>query len=66
MKCEEYGKKLKFLNRTKQKYGWDNDELNDDDGLVKEDPTHPDLPAKIPGVDLESECMDPGPAIQQE
>ena len=66
-KREDYGNRLKFLNCTKQKYDWDNDQLNDDDeGLAKKDPVHPGLPAKITGVNLESECMDHGPAIQEE
>ena len=65
LKCEEYGIKLKFPNRTKQRYDWDNDDLDDDESIVEEDPAHPDLPTKIPGVDLESEYMDPRLAIQE-
>ena len=65
-KHQEYGNKLKFLNRTNEKYDWDNDELNDDEGLDEEDPAHPNLPAEISGADLESECMNHGSPIQEE
>ena len=58
--------KLEFLNQTKDKYDWDNDDIKDDDGLTKEDHTHPNLYAKISPMDLEDECMDPEPAIEEE
>ncbi len=31
-----YGNKLKFLNRTKVKFDWDNDELIEDNGLIED------------------------------
>ena len=44
----------------------DNDGIKDDEGLVEEDPTHPDLPSDIPGVDVEDECTEPGPIAEVE
>ena len=35
-KREEYGRKLTFLNRTKEKYNWDNNELKQEEGLQTE------------------------------
>ena len=35
-KIEEYGNKLQFLNRTKQHFDWDNDELNNHELAVKD------------------------------
>jgi hypothetical protein len=45
---------LEFLNRHKEKYDWDNEELEIEEGLVEDEP-HPDLLAEIPGVPLESD-----------
>jgi hypothetical protein len=45
---------LEFLNRHKEKYDWDNEELEIEEGLVEDEP-HPDLLAEIPGVILESD-----------
>ena len=39
---------LEFLNRHKDKYAWDNDDLEDDDmALVKDDIPHPGIVAEI-------------------
>ena len=65
-KREEYGKKLKFLNRNRQKYDWDNDELNDEEGLVEPEPTHPELTAEMPGIEIESEQIEPSDAVVEE
>ncbi len=47
---------LVFLNRKKQLYDWDNDNLQDDEGLVDPDSnSHPGIPVKFPDIDLESE-----------
>jgi hypothetical protein len=47
---------LVFLNRKKQLYDWDNDDLKDDKGLVDPDPdNHQGIPAKFPSIDLELE-----------
>ena len=45
-----------FLNRHKLKFDWDNNELNEYEGLVEE-PTksHPELAAELPGIELEVE-----------
>ena len=40
-KHEGYDNELKILNGTKQKYNWDNDGLDDDEGLVEEASAHP-------------------------
>ncbi len=45
---------LTFLNCKKQLYDWDNDNLQDEEGLIKDPNSHPKLPAKFPGMDLES------------
>ena len=54
-KHEEYGNKMKVLNCTKQRKIWDNDELDDDENLVKEDSAHPNHIAEIIRVGLEGE-----------
>ena len=53
---------LKLLYRTKEKYNWNNDEVNDtyDIDLVEEAP-HPSVPSDMPCVHLEADI--PGPAI---
>ena len=53
-KIEEYGNKLQFLNRTKQHFDWDNDELNNHELAVKDwYVSHPVVPDDLPGIDLE-------------
>ena len=45
-----------FLNFYKDKYAWDNDELEGYDmALVEDEIPHPSIAAEIPGVDLASE-----------
>ena len=34
-KKEDYGKKLTFINCTKEIYNWDNDELWEEEGLIE-------------------------------
>jgi hypothetical protein len=47
---------LIFLNRKRQLYNWDNDVLNNDEGLVEPDTnTCPSILAEFPGINLESE-----------
>jgi hypothetical protein len=43
------------LNQKRQQYDWDNNDLEYDKGLIKPDIAHPDIPAELPGIDLESE-----------
>jgi hypothetical protein len=50
---------LQFLNRHKEKIDWDNEDLEIEEGLVEEE-AHPDLPAEIPGVPLESDFESDG------
>ncbi len=52
---EDKKQALTFLNQKKKLYDWDNDDLKDNEGLVESDIAHPDLPAKFPGINLESE-----------
>ena len=57
--------KLTFLNRHKAKFDWDNEELDDMDGLVDNTPRDSDdLLAELPGMTLESD-YDNNNAIQQ-
>ena len=44
--------KIEFLNRTKQYFDWDNNWIEDDEVLVKYKVMHPEIPDKIPVVDL--------------
>jgi hypothetical protein len=52
---EDKAKSLKFINQKRQRYNWENNDLKDNKGLVKSDIAHPDIPAKFPGIDLESD-----------
>ena len=54
---EEKKNKLEFLNCAKLQYNWDNDELEESEGLIEE-LAHPGLPAQFPGIELESELDD--------
>ena len=50
-----YGNTLKFRNRNKNKFDWDNHELEEDEGLIEDEPKddpYCSLPAKSPGVEL--------------
>ena len=49
---------MEFLDRHKEKFDWDNEDIEDEEGKVEPDPnqdTHPGLLAEIPGVMLESD-----------
>ena len=59
-------KTLKFLNRTKEAYAWENDEFNEDEDLVQQETIHPDLTANMPGIQLEEDLIDPPTAVQDE
>lgn len=66
-KQEEYGNKLAFLNRNKEKYDWDNDDLADEEGLLELDPTEDlptdAIPAEMPGIELEEDL--PSPVVEE-
>jgi hypothetical protein len=55
------GQEFQFLNRQKEPYDW-TDEVPKDDpefqGLLEEPAQYPDIPAKLPGVELESKLED--------
>ena len=42
-KSKYNGKNLQFLNIIKEKYDWDNDELEEYEGLVGDEVPHPDI-----------------------
>ena len=47
-----------FLNRNKEKYDWDNEDLSDAMDLSEDNPNlHNDIPAELPGVDLETDSI---------
>jgi hypothetical protein len=52
---EDKASTLEFLNQKQQQYDWDNNDLKYDEGLIKLDIAHPNIPAEFPGIDLESE-----------
>jgi hypothetical protein len=47
---EQFHHKLEFLNHMKQKYDWDGDEAEMDEGLVEPDLIYRDLDSNTPGV----------------
>ena len=49
---EEKKEKLVFMNRHKQRYDWDNEDLNIKERLVLPDPAHPDIPTDLPGISI--------------
>ena len=65
-KARLYAATVEFANRAKQAYEWDNGEL--DETPAGEELVHPDIPAEIPGVELERESdaavqPDPSPSL---
>ena len=57
-RSQQYGNKLEFLDRKKARFDWDNEVIEEDEGLVEPDSnpaTHPGILAKNPGVMLESD-----------
>ena len=58
--------KLEFLNCMENKSNWGNEDLGEDEGLIKkESHIHPDVIVEISGVVLESDYdNDVGPAIK--
>jgi hypothetical protein len=52
---EDKKKFLEFLNCKRQQYDWENIDLEDVKGVVESDITHPNIPIKFSGVNLESE-----------
>jgi hypothetical protein len=59
--AEEKKNKLKFLNRKKLQYDWDNNELEEPEGATEE-LAHPDLSAEFSGIEQEVELEDGGTA----
>jgi hypothetical protein len=52
------------LNRHKEKYDWDNDEVAEEEGMLEDEP-YPELAAEIPGIELEDEQVGPVSAVQE-
>jgi hypothetical protein len=52
---EDKAKSLEFPNQKWQQYSWESDNLEDANGLAESDITHPDIPTKFPGINLELE-----------
>ena len=65
-KNADFKNKLEFWDRLKQKYSWENDDLDVDDGKVEEELvskfTH--IPAEIPGVRMAAHVQPDTGAIQ--
>ena len=55
-KARLYASTVEFANRAKQQYTWDNAELDVIPG--EQELVHPDIPAEIPGVELERDSDD--------
>ena len=56
LRSKEFENKFEFLNKTKAKYDWDNDDFKEDEGVVEDEAPmsqYPGISAEIPGVDLE-------------
>ena len=53
---------LEFLNRKKQPFDWENDELNKTLPEVEE-PIYPDILAEVPGLLIESDFEDDNDAV---
>ena len=63
---EECGNKLQFLNKNKEKFDWDNDEVSNNDELVEKAPmTHPTLLAELPGIVEENDFSDDDAPVQE-
>ena len=62
----DFKNKLEFWDRLKQKYDWENDDLDTDNGKVEEELVSPftEIPAEILGVRLETHAQPDTGAIQ--
>jgi len=54
-KREQFGMKTQFLNRKQKAFDWDNEDSEEEDNLIEQVITHPEIPAEFPGVELEEE-----------
>ena len=65
-RSQQYGTKLESLDRNKANFDWDNDDLEENEGLVESNPTtHPGILAEIPGVAIESDSAVDTSAIEE-
>ena len=49
---------VEFLNRTKDKFEWANDDIPTREVTGEEEPIYPNLIAEIPGVEVETDFKD--------
>eukprot|EP00804_Cyclotella_cryptica_P004279 CCRYP_013487-RA/>CCRYP_013487-RA protein AED:0.88 eAED:0.25 QI:0/0/0/0.5/1/1/2/0/282 len=49
---------LAFLDRQQRLFVWDDEAPDFDEGLVEDDTLHRDIPAELPGIELESDLTD--------
>ena len=59
--------KLELWDRTKNKYDWENEDLDVSDGKVEVEPVnaYPHIPAEIPGVLMEYNLQPDEGAVQE-
>ena len=59
--------KLELWDRTKNKYDWENEDLDVSDGKVEVEPVnaYPHIPAEIPGVLMEYDLQPDEGAVQE-
>ena len=58
---------MEFLDGKKTTFDWDNEDIEEDEGLDEHNPSpaiHPGLLAEIPGVMMESDCEVASTAIE--
>ena len=61
------GGSLEFLDRSKNRYEWDNEEFHEEEEpLPQEELTNPNILAEIPGVDLEADLEGDGCEVVQD
>ena len=58
-----YDSKVEFLNRTKDKFKWDNDDIPTGE-VTGEEPIYPSLIAEISGIELEIDFEDIENAVE--
>ena len=58
-----YNSKVEFLNHTKDKFEWENDDIPTGE-VTGEEPIYPNLIAEIPGIELETDFEDIENAVE--
>ena len=67
-KNANFKNRLEFWDRLKQKYDWENEDLDVSESKVEVEPeeVYPNIPAEIPGVRFKSNMLPNNRAVQQE